>query len=402
MKSAFFRFCLLACIPLFCIACSHSKKTSISGNEFLIEGEISDVKNGAVVELYRRDESALTRIASDKIKKGRFILKAEATSETEQMSIGVTADDFPSTLISIWVTQGVKIKIKGNGKLHPLWEVESSVPYQQEENLYANNNRDITAEFSRLNVERNILRKKRNASSGDKALAYRAAADSVEAISDALRDKQYFAYMDIMEKTDISPVWLDKMEGISGILRYSDDGNEFYGEHRKKAEALYDRMSEEDKTTLIGSKITAFLFPPSVVEVGDDFADAEFFDINGNTKHISDYLGKYLLLDFWFSNCGPCIAAIPEMKEIAKTYSEKLTIISISIDSDAIWKKAMNEHNMPWVNIRDPKAISGVAANYGVYGMPNYIMISPEGEIVDKWDGYSKGSLKRKVSENVK
>ena len=402
MKSKFFRLCLLACIPLFSVACSNSKKPSVSGNEFFIEGEISDVKNGAVIELYRKDGNSLTRIASEKLRNGRFILKAEATSETELMNIGVTGDGFPSTLISIWVTPGVKIKIKGNGKLHPLWEVESSVPYQQEENLYAYNNHDITAEMSRLNVERNALRKARNASTGDKALAYKAAADSVEAISDALRDKQYFAYMDIMEKTDISPVWLDKMEGIAGILKYSDDGSEHYSEHRKKAEALYGRMSEEDKATLIGSKITAFLFPPIIVEVGGDMADADFFDVDGNTKHISDYLGKYLLLDFWFSNCGPCIAAIPEMKEISETYKEKLTIISISMDSDAVWKKAMDEHDMSWVNIRDPKSFGGLAANYGVYGMPHYILISPEGKITAQGSGYSKGSLKARISEYVK
>jgi thiol-disulfide isomerase/thioredoxin len=130
--------------------------------------------------------------------------------------------------------------------------------------------------------------------------------------------------------------------------------------------------------------------------------DADFFDINGNTKHLSDYSGKYLLLDFWSSGCGPCIMALPEMKEISETYSEKLTIVSISFDPDAGWKKAMATHDMPWVNIRDPKSFGGLAANYGVSGIPHYVIISPENKIVDKWVGYVNGLIKKKVSEHVK
>ena len=136
--------------------------------------------------------------------------------------------------------------------------------------------------------------------------------------------------------------------------------------------------------------------------MGDDIADANLLDLNGNIKHLSDYLDKYFLLDFWSSGCGPCIMALPEMKEISETYSDKLTIISISIDFDAVWKKAIDKFDTPWVNLRDSKSWSGLAVKYGVLGIPNYIIISPEGKIVDKWAGYSPGLLKRKVDENIK
>jgi len=57
---------------------------------------------------------------------------------------------------------------------------------------------------------------------------------------------------------------------------------------------------------------------------------------------------------------------------------------------------------MPWVNIRDPKSFGGLAANYGVNGIPYYVIISPAGKVVDKWGGYGNGFIKRKVSEIVK
>ena len=59
-------------------------------------------------------------------------------------------------------------------------------------------------------------------------------------------------------------------------------------------------------------------------------------------------------------------------------------------------------HDMPWVNIRDPKGMGGLAADYGVNAIPNYVMISQEGKVVDKWAGFGSGFLKRKVSENIK
>ena len=78
-------------------------------------------------------------------------------------------------------------------------------------------------------------------------------------------------------------------------------------ERRKKAETLPDKLSEEDKnTTPREHRMLIFKLPP-VVGIGDTIVDDDFFDIEGNTIQISDYLGKYLLLNFWSSSCGYCI-----------------------------------------------------------------------------------------------
>jgi len=400
MKKSFFRFCLLSCIPLFSIACSHSEK--LSDNEFLIEGRITDVEDGAVIRLFRMDGDVGMNIASDTLRNGRFIFKEEAVSDTERLTIMSFDEGFLSMSLDVWVKQGIKVKINGKGKLIPTWEVKSSVPNQKEENLYAKKSRNIIAEISRISIERNGMRTKMMTASGDDALAYRKAFDSLVLISNELRANKNFADIGIMEKTNISNIWLEKMREIASYLRFSNSGNESDKELRKKAEALYDRMSEENKTTPLGYRITAFLFPPPIAEVGDDMADADFFDINGHTKHLSDYSGKYLLLDFWSSGCGPCLMAFPEMKEISETFSEKLTIVSISLDTDARWKEAMTQHDMPWVNIRDPKGYGGLAANYGVNGIPYYVIILPEGKVVDKWMGFGHGLITRKLNENVK
>jgi len=401
MKSSFYRFSLLACISLFSVACSTQEK--LLDKEFLIEGKISGIEDGIGIDLFRWDGDAGRHVATDTVRNGRFSFKVEAESDMERLTIDPSGEGFLSMSLGVWVAPRTKIKIRGKGKLYGLWDVKSSIPYQKEENRYTNNSRDIIAERARLSEDSDDLQAKANAAtSEDKALAYRKAADSLGVINKSLRIKELYADMEIMKQTNTSPVWLRKMRGITQMLMYGRLDAEIDNDLRKKAEELYGRMSEEDKNTFPGYLITSQLFPPHIVRVGDDMADADFFDVNGKTKHISDYLGKYLLLDFWSSGCGPCLMAFPEMKEISKTYLENLTIISISLDTDNRWKETMGNHDMPWVNIRDPKAMGGLIASYGARGIPYYVIISPEGKVVDTWFGYANGLIKKKVGEKIK
>jgi peroxiredoxin len=406
MKKSLLKLCLLACITLFGVACSNSVK--LTGNEFIIEGIISGVEDRAVLTLSRVDDFGYrTLIASDTIKEGRFTFRGEAESNQDKLDIMSRSEGFTNGLLIVWAAPRVKIKINGTDKLIPLWEVKSSVPYQKEENRYKNNNRDIIAEIARVMEERTdlLLVKIRAAASEDEKNAYIKISDSLGVVSRSLSVKQLYNNITIMEKADINPIWLLNMRSLTFAVKNPDGLYDLDAEQsaylRKKAEELYDRMSEKDRTSLVGYLITSQLFPSFIVEVGDDMADADMLDINGNTKRLADYFGKYILLDFWSRGCQPCIRALPEMKEVSETYSDKLTIISISIETEAGWKEATATYDMPWVNLRDQNSLGGLAATYGVWGIPNYVMISPEGKIVDKWAGYGTGYLKQKVSENI-
>jgi thiol-disulfide isomerase/thioredoxin len=401
MKNLFLKFCLLVSVPLFCVTCTDSAK--LTGNEFLIEGILSDVEDGVVISLIRWDGDSGSSIGTDTLMHGRFSFRGETEFNSERLTVSPRGDGFASMSLGVWVAPRTKVKIEGKGKLHPVWEVKSNVPNQKEENRYTNKSRDLLAEMASVSAKRNeLIQKIMAATSREESLPYRQMDDSIRAVTNSLSVKMTFADIEIMEKTNISPVWLKKMKSISLTLKLADADAEYIDELRAKTVYLFGKMSEEDKVTPLGYEITANIYPPSVVEVGDTMADTDLLDINGNTKHLSAYLGKFLLLDFWSRGCGPCIMALPEMKEISETYTDILTIISISLDGDVAWKEAMNKHDMPWVNIRDPKGMGGLAANYGVRGIPNYVMISPEGQIVDKWMGFGEGYLKRKVSENIK
>jgi thiol-disulfide isomerase/thioredoxin len=354
-----------------------------------------------MIWLFRHEEEVSTGNPL-KFKNGRFIYTVEGVYQPEKMTISGSL--FSQSLpLDIWVASGQKIKITGKGSLPPLWEVESSIPYQKEANLYTNNSRAIITELAHISAERDKI--ETWSSFSHDVIASHKKIDSLNRAKNtfSLRSKQIFADLDIMYKTDISPVWLDKMLNITKSLKHPDFSTKHAGNIRKKVKELYNRISDTDKNTPLGYEITANLFPPPVVKVGNNMVDGDFLDINGNTKHLSDYLGKYLLLDFWNSRCTPCEIALPKMKEISETYREKLTIISIGLNSDSIWKGEMFGRDVPWVNIRDPKGFSGLAVNYSFQrGIANYILISPEGKIIDKWKGFGNGFTEEKVSEKVK
>lgn len=105
------------------------------------------------------------------------------------------------------------------------------------------------------------------------------------------------------------------------------------------------------------------------------------------TKHrLSDYLGRgqYVLLDFWASWCGPCIASFPFMKELYATYKDRgLHFIGVSCDKDrTAWLKALDKHQLPWTALLSPSREGDARDIYGVTGIPTVILISPDGTII--------------------
>lgn len=103
---------------------------------------------------------------------------------------------------------------------------------------------------------------------------------------------------------------------------------------------------------------------------------------SGSKSALKDFRGKYVLLDFWASWCGPCRAEIPNLKKAWDKYHKKgLEIVSITLDKkDADWRKALKDEQMPWHQLN--AAGSDVAQLYNVQGIPHVLLIGPDGKIV--------------------
>ena len=90
------------------------------------------------------------------------------------------------------------------------------------------------------------------------------------------------------------------------------------------------------------------------------------------------------MIDFWASWCGPCRKEIPNLKKVYAEYKDKgLQLIGVSIDnSEAAWQKAVKEEQLDYLQLNDPKNITGKLYNFN--GIPFIILISPEGIILEK------------------
>lgn len=120
------------------------------------------------------------------------------------------------------------------------------------------------------------------------------------------------------------------------------------------------------------------------IKIGERFPDAKVKDNAGDVKLLSDYVGKgkYVLIDFWASWCGPCRHEMPNVKAAYEKYASKgFEVISISTDRKLKpWKAAIEELGMDWIQLLDVDA----SDIYGIYAIPRTFLVDPTGIVVDR------------------
>lgn len=113
-------------------------------------------------------------------------------------------------------------------------------------------------------------------------------------------------------------------------------------------------------------------------------------DVNGKAVKLSDFRGKYVLLDFWASWCGPCRRENPNVVAAYNNYKDKgFTVLGVSLDKPADrdkWIAAIEKDGLPWTQVSDLKAWDNEAAKlYEVNAIPMNFLIDPNGKIIGKY-----------------
>jgi len=123
------------------------------------------------------------------------------------------------------------------------------------------------------------------------------------------------------------------------------------------------------------------------ISVGHKAPDFTTMGLDGKPVKLSDYKGKYVLVDFWASWCAPCRQENPNVvKQYAAYKSKGLNILGISLDVDkAKWQQAIDQDKLSWNHASDLKNFEGPTERlYHINAIPSNFMIDPQGNIVAK------------------
>ena len=368
---------------------------------FTIDGTIDGVSDGEMIQLFRFDGNVGTCEVFDSIQNGRFHFTVTPKSEevgTYELSVRHNKYSYLST--PFYTLPGVAIQMTGKGGITSAWHVESPVKDQLEQNRMIESTRALRDEYHARVFEIISLE---NESEND-TLSESEKKERINILKEKIHKIALSIHLEeiqSLKEFPISQPWLSRLKTLGRYINYDEPTDPTKHPQYALAIELMERLHNENRYPEDAAMLASSLIPVKILEKGDSMVDAELYDLDGNRYRLSDFKGKYLLLDFWSSGCGPCVAALPEMKELQETHGDSLTIISLSLDTSSRWKEASKIHEMTWQNLSDKKQQNGLARTYGVNGIPSYVLISPDNQIIQKWTGYRENSLKKKMKRHM-
>ena len=301
----------------------------------------------------------------DTVQAGRFAFTLPVEELTEGF-LGFIGDGCPNFNLTLFLRPGVTVKLTGTDCFYPLWNVENPLPEQQTQSRITEHCRDVVTELMQMD------------------LAHAPWADR-----EVVEMKYMKQQMDILPSLPVDAATIRALWGISMTAKNTKDFP--YMEQLKELEkTIVARAPKGFEEKL--AEIHNYVYPPRLLQVGDEAVDAELFDMQGQKHHLFEAFsnGKYVLLDFWGIGCGPCMMSEPEMREVYEKMKDKLEIVAINQNKLSEWQK--HEFSKRIVGKNWNNAMKDISSKYCDMGaIPYYVMISPDKRIIWKAVGYQPG-----------
>jgi peroxiredoxin len=340
-------------------------------NKYTVTGDIKGLKDTTLYMVFSGDED---RKDSTAVSNGHFSFTGSIAEPTMAVIYGQRSQ------IRFFI-ENKDIHIRGNVDSLETARIKGSST-QKEYEAYKLSIKDIT------DKQEGLYKLYGNASEKKDTAALASVKDRLKTIDEQMKDrmKKYIT------AHPSSPVSLYEIRGLS----YAGDYPEL--------ERLFSSLDNSLQNSVAGRNFVKELTILKKLAIGQPALDFTQKDLQGQTVQLSQYnKGKYVLLDFWASWCGPCRAENPNVLKAYNHFKDKqFEVLGVSLDDDgAKWKEAVQKDGMPWTQVSDLKGWKNEAARqYNIMGIPSNFLLDPNGIIIAK--NLRGDELEKKLAEVLK
>lgn len=349
------------------------KSKEIPMKPLIVEGELSGISDGTPVALAFRVKrtngyNTANNTLVDTIRNGKFHIEKkfiykDFDENDDNVSFIFVVDGIS---LPIYASPGATVKVSGTPSKRKdvrTWKAESDHPLHKE--FY-----DDYLAFEQESLS--AIRKKINAAKEED--------DVDDDLIDKLereKDSVYVVSMlNYMKERECNPVF------ASNLFRIA------FAANRLGSESLKDRIRH-----LLWSKVPTdyedqnvmdargFVLKSTPLKIGSQMRDFILYDRKGKEHKLTQFKGKYTVIEFTSKFCGPCLQAMPILDGYYKRHKDKVEIIAISVDPENIWMEEKN--NVSYHEWNDHKGAGEIGTFYGSKGTPCFVIIDPEGNVLN-------------------
>ena len=369
---------ILASLLALCAIAGQAQGTlnsnSVSPDSVIIEGIATNMPDGTRLNYA---QEGWEKMQETIIKDGKFriaICQKEKKTTLYLVQYGPT--------LEIYTEPGKRIKVIGNGaQTVNYWHVESDNFEQKEYDLYNQFIKENIPDFYEADNKCRLAQVKLTEKSMNGTLTredQEKAMPEIKALSqktEALRKEKYNAAMlDFMKDRPFSKRFMTEL----WMIAIYDQTPAIV----EKAREIFKKTPEEAMNEKFVVEAKARLYADQV-KVGEQMKDFTLFDRQGNKHQLSEFKGKYTILEFTYVGCVACQLVKPVLDDFYKRNKDKVEVVAIYYDTEKDWMAEGEKHEVSFHEWNDHARSAEPVAAYGVRAYPTFVIIDPNGKILD-------------------